>query len=793
MFQNYLTIALRKLAKQRDYALLNVLGLGLSIACSVLIFSIIQHHRSFDNYHQKSDRIARVVMDVKAETMMAFSGVPMPMGKTLREECPILEKVAMRMEEGTTFVSVANPNGGMDKYKEVDRFAWVEPEYLEILDLPLLHGEVKSLSEPNTVILSAKQAKKFFGSIDAIGKTIRVNNKTELRVVGILQDLPNNTDYKSDILGSWVTLKSDPEAARGLESWGGARGGAFCFALLKEGHTIRELEPVMAHFRTKYPHPEMADLFQYKAIPMAGLHFDMDYGFGADKKFLWALGLIGLFLLITACVNFINMATAQAITRVREVGVRKSLGSTRQQLFWQFMFETGCIVAASLIIGFVVARFALPYLNAWTKDNIQFSGPMIQSLALFGLVLGVVLSFLSGFYPGWMQARFNVVASMKGVSATSNRGAFSLRRVLVSSQFAISQMLIIGAAVVTAQMQYAQSADWGFRPGVVVTLEVPEQGSMNQLKQQLSQVSGVKSVSLCYQPPVSGSNNQTGVVYDHRPAPEPWFVNNKPADDQYLETFGLQLVAGRNLLPGDTVREFIVNETFVKKLNLASPEDILHKQIQVDDTKAPVVGVVRDFHLSSMSDPISALVFSTHAPSYVTCAVQLIPGHPESVLKQVKQIWEAQYPNHFYEQKFMDDRMAEHLESDMLVLRLVRTFAGIAIFIGCLGLYGLATFMVTRKRKEVGIRKSLGASINGILWLFGKEYLRLVVLAFVVAAPIAWWVMNAWLQDYTYRISIGLGIFVVSLLLTLLIAVITVGAQSIRAALANPVKALRSE
>lgn len=794
MVQNYLKIALRKLAKQRVYALLNVLGLGLSVGCGILIFAMVRHHLRFDTYHPNADRILRIVMDIKTESTMKFPGVPNPMAKTLREECALVEKTAMRSAEDEVLISVTNPvSGAKDKYKETEKFAWVEPSYFEILSLPLLRGDAAALAEPNTVVLSEKLAHKYFGETDPMGKILREENRSDLRVVGVMRDLPENTDYKQEILASWATLKTIPEVAEDLDSWGGARGDNHCFAVLKEGHQLSEMEAFMAGLCKKYPHPDKADFFQYKAKPMLAMHFDPDYGRGTDKKFLWALSFIGLFLLITACVNFINMATAQALTRVREVGVRKSLGSTRGQLFWQSMSETGLIVIASLAAGLVLAWQALPYLNNWMDENIHMGSSMLGVLTVFLLALGVLLTFLAGSYPGLMQARFNPVTSMKGASELPKAGGFSMRRILVGTQFAISQILIIGAAVVTAQMKFAQDADWGFRPGAVLTLEVPDGAKRNNLKQQLSQIAGVKSVSLCYQAPASTSNNHNGVNYENRPESEPWLVNFKPADEQYLETFGLQLVAGRNLLPSDTAKEFLVNETFVKKLNLASPEEILNKRVSVGSIKLPIVGVVRDFHNWSLAQPIAAIAITTRPEDFSSCAVQLHPGNPAPVLAQIRKVWEQNFPDNYYEAKFMDEQVSEQLHSETMMMRLARTFAGIAIFIGCLGLYGLAAFLVAQKRKEVGIRKTLGASIPGILWLFGKEYTRLILIAFVLASPLAWWVMDAWLQDYAYRISIGAGIFVVSLLVTFGVAIVTVGIQSARAALANPVSALRSE
>ncbi len=794
MLKNFLTLSLRKLIKQRDYTALNILGLGLSVGCSILIFSLLRYHLSFDDYHKNAARTMRIVMDVKTDAPFPFSGTPLPMAEALRNEASIIEQSAMRRDMDEVLISIVKPDGSKEKYKENEQFAWVEPSLFKILDLPFISGTAEALQEPNTVVLSQKLAQKYFGNdADAIGKVLQVDNKYPLRVVGVLRNLPSTTDYKHEILASWASLKSNPDIAGNINSWDGASGGNFCFALLKEGHSLAEMDAVMADFCTKHPHSESKDLFTYKALPLLGMHFDTDYGFNVDKNFLWALGFIGLFLLITACVNFVNMATALALTRGREVGVRKSLGSTRGQLFWQFMAETGLIVGASILVGMALARIGLPYLNQWMKADLAFSGPWMGWLAAFTLLLGVLLTFLAGFYPGWMQARFNPVLSMRGNGEVAGRGHFSMRRVLVTTQFIISQILIIGAAVVTTQMRFAKDADWGFRPGVIVTLEIPEQGNMRALQSNLSRIAGVEKVSLCYQPPASSNNNFTGLRFDNRPQPEEWIVNSKSADADYLETFGITLVAGRNLQPADTVREFVVNETFVKRLGLKSPEEVLLKTVNFGSQKGPIVGVVRDFHNWTVQEEIAPIGFSTNAADYMTCAVRLQPGSPDKALAQIKTEWEKLYPDHYYSQKFMDERLGEFMETETQLLRLVNTFAGIAVFIGCLGLYGLAAFMVTRKRKEVGIRKTLGASVPGVLWLFGREYIRLIAIAFVIAAPVAWWVMSGWLKDYAYRIQIGAGVFALSLLTTVAIAFLTVGFQSVKAALANPVKSLRGE
>lgn len=795
MLVNYLKIALRNLRNNRTYSLLNIFGLGLSIACSILIFILVHHHRSFDTYHSKADRIARFATEVHLESTMKFAGVPAPFATALRTEFAGLEKAAMRTDNSPALISVPDNRGGMNKFREEEGFAFVEPELFEILDMPMVNGSYKPLSEPNKAVITRRIAEKYFGTTNAVGKTFRYENKLDITVEGVMEDIPANTDLRDEIMVSWVTQKSMPEIANNLDSWDGIRGGTRCFALVKEGHSMAELAVNQPGFYKKYRHSEKDDLFQYQVKAMTAMHLDPDYGSGTNEKYLWALMCIGVFLLLTACVNFINMATAQALNRAREVGVRKSLGSTRGQLFSQFMYETGLIVVAAVLLGVAGAKAALPWLSNLTEQKLRFSGPGLVSTTLFLTVLTILVTFVAGAYPGILQARFKPVLSLRGQTDNSGAGGFSMRRLLVTTQFAISQILIIGAAVITAQMHFARNADWGYRPGTIVTLPVPipDAAKMSALRQQVSQVAGVKSVSLCYQPPASSSNNQTGCRYDNRTEGEKWLLNTKPADAEYLNTFGLTLVAGRDLQPSDTTREYIVNETFVKKLNIASPEEVLMKNISINGKSAPIVGVIKDYFNWNMDQAVSAIAFYSDNKEYSNCAINLQPGNPDAALAQIKTIWESTYPDHYYELSFLDEKIAEFLASETTLLKLIGLFAGIAIFIGCIGLYGLAAFMVTKKRKEVGIRKTLGASVSGILWIFSKEYIRLIIIAFVIAAPAGWWLMNTWLEDYVYHITPGVSLFALSLAVTFLVAVVTVGIQSIRAAVANPVKSLRSE
>jgi ABC-type antimicrobial peptide transport system permease subunit len=368
---------------------------------------------------------------------------------------------------------------------------------------------------------------------------------------------------------------------------------------------------------------------------------------------------------------------------------------------------------------------------------------------------------------------------------------------LIVTQFTICQILIIGTIVIGSQMSYSKNIDLGFNKEAIVTVPLPisNKTKMNTLRAQLTAIAGVEKITLCHQPPASNSNNSTGVRYDNRAEYEHWSVNVKSGDDQYLSTFGLKLAAGRNFYPSDTTREFLVNETFVKNLNLPSPQDVIGKKISINgsSTMAPIVGVVRDFHNASLHNEISAVCIQPDISDYESCSMKINPANTRSALASIEKIWNGIYPEYSYSYHFLDDNLAEFYEMDHIMLTLVEAFAGIAIFIGCLGLYGLVSFMAVRKTKEIGVRKVLGAGIQNILWLFGKEFGRLLLIAFVIAAPLAWYTMHRYLQDFKYRIQIGADIFVLAILFTFLIAALTVGYRSVRSALANPVKSLRSE
>ncbi|MDR6943221.1 ABC transporter permease [Mucilaginibacter pocheonensis] len=792
MIKNYIKIAWRNLKRNKAYAAISVIGLALGIACGILIFTLITYHLSFDTFHNNSDRIYRLYTEWHDDGVGRSHGVPQPLGKTFRNDFTLAEKTARVINFRNNLITITKGNE-VKKFKEEDGVAFTEPQYFDILNFPLLKGDKKTvLVQPGEAIITEKIARKYFGSDNVIGKVIRLDNKVSFTITGILKDLPANTDRKQEIYVSYGNMDEYTDKGR-EQNWGGVYSGSEAFTRLKPTVTLAQANNAMAQIVKKHYTGRDLKVWVFKLQPLNDIHFNADLDGYADKKYLWALFFIGIFLIITACVNFVNLATAQALNRSKEVGIRKVLGSLPYQLFWQFIAETALITIVAVIVAVGLSYLALPAINHLFQSQMEFNK---MELSIFTIIICIAVIFLSGSYPGLVLARFQPILALKSKLSQKHIGGFSLRRILVVTQFSISQILIIGTIIIISQLHYSQTADLGFNKDAVVLLPIPQNDKvkLNTMRNRLNAIQGVEKVSYCYRPPASQSNNSTGVNFDNRAEEEHWGINTKTADENYIATFGLKLVAGRNFFPADSTKEFLVNETFVKKLNM-KPQDVIGKTLSIDGKSitAPIVGVVKDFYNYSFHTEISPICIMPDYRNYSTCAIKINMRNAKASLASFEKIWNETFPEELYSYQFLDDSIKKFYEMDNILLTLIEAFAGIAIVIGCLGLYGLVSFMAVRKTKEIGVRKVLGANIQHVLWLFGKEFTKLLLVAFVIAAPLAWWAMTNYLQDFKYRIPIGPGIFLMSIISTFIIAFITVGYRSVIAALANPVKSLRSE
>ena len=794
MLKNYFKIALRNLRRSKAYSLINVMGLALSISCAILIFCVVKYHLAFNTGIADASRTYRIVTAQHRDVITYTAGVPSPLGKAFRTDYDLAEKVGRIAIFDDATITFKDGSEGR-KFKETGGVAFTETQFFDIFYFPLVKGnKATALTEPNTAIITQQLAKKYFGNGDAINKVIRYDNKIDLKVTGVLKDLPENTDFKCGIYASYSTLKEYNEWLASDDAWGGIQSAMNCFVKLRANVTPQQAEAVLPAYVKKF-RPDSKNVHHYKLQPLGELHFDSRYGGVMEKRNLWVLAFIGIFLTITACVNFINMATAQAINRSKEIGVRKVLGGKRSQIFWQFIAETTVITICAIIIGIALSYLALPFVNNWFSSQVHINFFADWELLAFMPLLAIVVTFFAGSYPGLILSGFQPIQALKNKITQRQSGGLNTRRGLIITQFAISQILIIAVIVIAKQMDYSKDSDLGFKKDAIVMLPVASTAQKAKtLKNQLLDISGVKNVSLCYAPPASYNSWNTTPHYDNRTEEEPFRTSIKAGDEDYVKTFGLKIIAGRNLFPSDSAKEFLVNETFVKKLNIQTPQEVLGKQLVVNgDIKGPIVGVINDFHDQSFYSDINAVAIASVPSNYFTYAVEINTKNSSSTLASVEKVWNAMNPSEVYQQEFLDEHIATFYKSEALMLKLIRAFSFIAIFIGCLGLYGLVSFMVAQKTKEIGIRKVLGGSLGHILLMFGTEFSKLIIIAFCIAAPAGYWLMSSWLQDFKYKITINAWVFTTVITGTFLICLLTVGYQSIKAALLNPVKSLRTE
>ncbi|HEY6974950.1 MAG TPA: ABC transporter permease [Chitinophagaceae bacterium] len=819
MFKNYFKTAFRSLTRNRNYTIINIAGLAVGIAVCMMIFMIIQYQTSFDEFHSKKDRIYRVLTETHhadAGTISYAKNVPFPMPEGLKAEFPQLEQVAPVYASHNDELQVLDANGTLVKnFKEPSGVFYTSPSFFKMFDFPLLAGSYESLKDPNNVLLTKEIAETYFGDWKtAMGKTIKQtatysmgaalfqSPPVALKVSGILAAIPANTDFQLKLVVAWGTdFTGDKQYGFAQPEWNQSATDFGCYVLLPPNISVDNFNQQLRAYSGKVL---PADIKNSQIIqPLSAVHYDAQVGNYSNKtishELLNVLWLIAGFILLIACVNFINLSTAQAVNRAKEVGVRKVLGSNKSQLQIQFIVETFLIVTSAVLLAAVITILALPYVNKLLELSLSFNILNNPAIILFLLAVTIVVTALAGFYPSIVLSRFNPVNALKSKLTANTAKGISLRRGLVVFQFIIAQALIIGTLIIVKQMDYFMNQPLGFDKDAIVNVPFRPDSTGDRLRdylrQQLSQVNGVQAVSFSSNTPVEDDNNKfTTLKFNHAIKDEDFQAIVKFADEEYVPAYKLQLAAGRNLQPSDMTREFLVNESFVKSLGL-KPEDILNKEVSIwgDIIKCPVVGVVKDFNDRSLRQSVAPLIIATNATMYRQASIKLATTNIASTMQEIKKIWQQTFPDYVYEYSFLDDKIASFYEQENQLSQLYKIFAAIAIFLSCLGLYGLASFMAVQRIKEVGIRKVLGATGGNIVYLFSKEFILLIVIAFAIATPIAWYYMHRWLQNYAYRIDVSWLIFLAGGLVAIVIALATISFQAIKAARANPVKSLRTE
>src|SRR5579862_7786673 len=799
MLKNYFKTTFRSLRLNKSYAAINVTGLAVGIAACLLIFMVLQFETSFDNFHPHGDRIYRVGSDYKLPDGTHYSaGACFVAARQLRIDYPQLQNVSTIYHSAGDEVTVMDESNKptQKKFNEQKLF-FTEPHFFEMFNFPFIAGDPKTaLAEPNTVVLTQATAERYFGNWqNAMGRTLQYKDRTLCKVTGVLKNLPANTDFPIEVALSLKTNGQDSAV-----DWNSNNGFLNVFVLVPPGMTKAQLSADLLSFTKTHETAENAAKRWFTAQPLSEIHSDGRYGNYNNRTFskelVTALSLIGLFLMIIACINFINLATAQAVNRAKEVGIRKVLGGIKKQLVWQYLSETFIISCLSVIVAVIIAFCTLPFLNQLLKTSLamQFNAGVV----VFMTGVLILVTLLSGLYPAVILSGFNPVAALKSKLSTKTVGGISLRRALVVLQFTVAQALIIGTLVVVGQTDYFKNAPMGFDKESVVNIAVPGDSlSITRyplLKTQLLQQPSVKSASFSTFAITDNNHWGSSFTFDNAAMPVDFNADLKWSDADVFKTYGLQMVAGRAYQPSDTVREFVVNESLVKQLGLRNPHEILGKKIDFwGFLKGPVVGVVKDFNTASMKFPMGPAVMAPWKYVYGTIGVKLQPGNIQQSLATIEKIWNRTYPAYVFKFEFLDDNIAAYYEQETQLSQLYKIFAGIAIFISCLGLYALVSFMAGQRTKEIGIRKVLGASAGSIVYLFSKEFTLLIVIAFAIAGPLAYYFMHGWLNNFPFRIDISAGIFIATIAASIAIAWLTISYRAIKAAMMNPVKAIRTE
>jgi len=802
MLKNYFKIAFRNLKQNKTYLFLNVSGLAVGIAASLLLYTVILFELSFDNFHQKKDSIYRIGSEFHNQDGVEYSdAVSFPVGPAMRMDFPQIKEVASIFKQDG-MITIPGSGGPPKKFNEL-HFYYTEPQFFEMFDFEWISGDaVSALKDPNQVVLTQETAEKYFGDWkSALGKTIIYKNSYPYTVSGILKNIPVNSDFPLSLVVPYSAIKRTG-LNNSLNDWVSIYGGSYTFVVLPRELTVESLNIQFKDFAKKHKPAAYAQEIPF-AQPLTEIHFNDEFGNFNDRVFsktlIRALALIGIFLILIACVNFINLATAQAVNRSKEVGVRKVLGSNRLQLGLQFLGETTLITSLAVVIAIGLAQLTLPFLNQLLHTRMTIDYISNPGLIIFILMVSILVIACSGVYPAIILSGFNPVTALKSKITSRMIGGISLRRVLVIVQFAIAQVLIIGTLTVVSQMNYFRTASLGFDKAAIVNVQLPHdslsKSRFNYVRDQLKTNPDIQQVSFSYASPSSESNWNSDFNFDHNPKTTSFNANLKWADVDYFKTYNLEFVAGRPYVHQDTVSEFVVNETLLNKLGITNPRDAIGKEISFWDGRkvGNIVGVIRDFNSYSLRQPMAAVVLGTWKDLYRTINIKIRPGAEKKVLPQVEKLWTEAFPAYAYQYQFLDETINNFYRQERQLSALYKIFAGIAVFISCLGLYGLVSFMTVRRTKEMGIRKVLGASPVNIVYLLSREFTLLILLAFVISGPIAYYVMQQWLQNYTYRISIGVSMFVFAVLGSILVAWITVGQRAIRAAGVNPVKSLRTE
>ncbi|MFQ5649842.1 MAG: ABC transporter permease [bacterium] len=819
MFKSYLKIAVRNLLTHKGYSFINIAGLAIGMACCMLILLYVQYELSFDNYHERSTgiyRLSREWFNSDGSSSLHLGHVAPPIAPLLKSEYPDIEQAVRLTGWGNPLINYG------DKYFQEERFFFADPEIFQVFTLPFARGDAETaLRDPNNVVITVSIADKYFGEADPLNKVLTFEIpgllKTDFKVTGVMQDMPGNSHFHLDFVGSMKALElafGDDE----FQSWGSNNYATYL--LLPQDLPPEEVE---AHFpafldkhltarniqRTGQPPtrpPSERNKLHLWPLRTIHLHSQLDSEIEANGNiiYVYIFSLTAFFVLLIACINFMNLATARSANRMKEVGLRKVVGADRKRLIVQFLGESVFMALVSLVVAVLLVEAALPRFSEFV--GLQFVLDVENNfrvlLALLSIALFVGLT--AGSYPAFYLSRFQPVHVLKtAVSGGSSKSV--LRKTLVIFQFAISIILIISMGVVYNQLEYCNKKNLGLNKEHIIVLPISQQmrGMFASIKSQLLQHPLIVSVAGSKRVPSGRLLDSSGarLVAGDRTEPLNFRLANVRIDHNFLETYGIELAAGRDFsvrFATDSTEAFILNETAVQKIGWSSAHEAVGQPFEYGGRRGKIIGVVKDFHYESLHQPITPIVMVLWPRRFNQISIKIRPQEPDdiqNVLSFLQTRWQQYLPNQPFNASFVDERYADLYQNEHKLGQIFILFSVLAVSVACLGLFGLASFMAEQRHKEIGIRKVLGATVPNVALLLTREFVLLVGLATVVAWFVSFYAMQEWLLRFAYRIDIHgqAATFVLASLLALLIAVATVSYQAIRTAMANPVEALRCE
>ena len=788
MIKNYFKTAWRNLLQNKTFSLINIFGLALGMTCSLVIMLWLSDEMKKDKFHQNGKRLYRVMENqFYSGNVSTFDATPGILAENIVKDIPDIQMASQMLWEEEPLFTVDNTYD-----KEKGRY--VEKDFLRMFSFKLTKGDpVTALARPDAVVISKKLADKYFKGLDPVGKMIRIDNTDNVMVTGVLDEIPKSSSLTFDFLMSFEQWRKKNDWAK---DWG--NNGPRCYVMLAPNTSVDKVNAKIKNYIKTKNKESNVNLF-LQNYGESYLYSDWENGKqnGGRIEYVKIFSIVGIIILVIACINFMNLATARSLRRAREIGVRKVVGAGKRQLIGQFIGESLFVSFLAICISLVIVMLLLPSFNTLTEKHLSldFTDPSFL-LLLLGLVL--VTGIISGSYPALFMSSLKPIIVLKGL-LKFKPGATYFRKALVVFQFALSIILILGMIVIYRQIDFIHNKNLGFAKEdlLYMPLEGELQKTYPTFKEQLLKQPGIKYVSSAQSNPLEVGSSTSGVRWPGKDTTKLILFSSNPITYDYIKTMGIQLVEGRDFSTeyGLDTMNYLVNEAAAKKIGYKDP---VGKELTMWGDKGMIVGLMKDYHHNSLHVPIEPLILRLHKMSWGgnywgNVIVRTEKGKTKQAIASMEKLYKQFNPGFPFKYYFTDDEIANRYKAEYTVSKLSRYFAFLAIFISCLGLFGLVTFTAEQKTKEIGIRKVLGASVTGIVGMLSKDFLTLVVIAAVIAFPVAWLAMHRWLNDFAYRVNIGWWVFVMAGVIALLIALLTISFQSIKAAIANPVKSLRTE